>query len=72
MAGNRCSRKVFYTGVSTLALDFSLCRLASLPVVLSGLPLYALLRGTPPAEARDHRVCGGKEEGEHVWAERSR
>ena len=31
----------------TLAIDFSLGGLASLPVVLLGLPLYALLRGTP-------------------------
>ena len=43
-----------------------------LPVVLAGLPLYALLRGTPRAEARDHRACGGKEEGEHVWGQARR
>ena len=30
---NRCSRKVFHTGVPTLAIDFSLSGLASLPVV---------------------------------------
>src|SRR5215208_6918736 len=38
--GNRYSRKVFHTGVPTLAIDFSLGGLASLPVVLPGLPLY--------------------------------
>jgi hypothetical protein len=54
-------------GVPTLASDFSLGGLASLPVVLPGLSLYGLLRSTPRAEARDHRVCSGKEEGEHVW-----
>jgi hypothetical protein len=53
--------------VPTLAIDFFLGGLASFPVVLPGLPLYDLLRGTPRAEARDHRVGGGKEEGEHVW-----
>lgn len=63
---NRCSRKVFHTVVPTLAFDFSLGGLALLPVVLSCLPLYALMRGTPRAEARDHRVGGGKEEGEHT------
>ena len=64
---NRCSRKVFHTGVPTLAIAFSLGGLASLPIVLSDLPLYTLLRGTLRAEARDHRVGGGKEEGEHLW-----
>jgi hypothetical protein len=62
-----CSRKVFHTGVPTLAIGFSLGGLASLPVVLPGLPLYTQLRGTPRAEARDHRVGGGKKEGEHFW-----
>jgi len=55
------------TGVPTLASDFSLGGLASLPVVLPGLPLYTLLRSTPRAEARDHGVGGAKEGGEHVW-----
>ncbi len=64
---NRCSRKVFHKGVPTLASDFSLGGLASLPEVLPGLPLYTLLRGTPRAEASDHRGGGGKEEGEHLW-----
>src|SRR5215218_3642813 len=63
----RCSRKVFHAAVPTLAIDFSLGGLASLPVVLPGLPLYTLLRGTRRADARDHRVGGGKEEGKHVW-----
>jgi hypothetical protein len=45
----------------------SLGGLASLGVVLLGLPAYGLLRGTLRAEARDPRVGGGKEEGEHVW-----
>jgi hypothetical protein len=63
----RCSQKVFHTGVPTLASDFSLGGLASLPVVLPGLPHYTLLRSTTRAEARDHRGGGGKEEGEHVW-----
>ena len=63
----RCSRKVFHAGVPTLTINFSLGGLASLPVVLPGLPLYALLRDIPRAEARDHRVGGGKKEGEHVW-----
>jgi hypothetical protein len=53
--------------VPTLSIDFFLGGLASLPVVLPGLPLYGLLRGTRRAEARDHRVGGGKVEGEHVW-----
>jgi hypothetical protein len=65
---NRCSRKVFHTGVPTLAIDFSLGGLASLPVVLPGLPLYTLLRGSPRAEARDHRVGGGKE---GLWSQSS-
>jgi len=50
-------------GLPTLASDFSLGGLASLPVVLPGLPLYTLLRSTPRAEARDHGVGGGKEGG---------
>jgi hypothetical protein len=33
--GNWCSRKVFHTAVPTLASDFSLRGLASLPVALS-------------------------------------
>jgi hypothetical protein len=51
---NRCSRKVFHTGVPTLATDFSLGGLAWLPVGFSGLPLYALLRGTCRPSARRH------------------
>jgi len=53
--------------VPTLASDFSLGGLASLPVVPPSLPLYGLLHSTPRAEARDHGVGGGKEEGESVW-----
>jgi hypothetical protein len=51
--GNWCSRKVFHTAVPTLASDFSLRGLASLPVALPGLSLYGLLRSIPRAEARE-------------------
>jgi hypothetical protein len=61
------SRKIFHTGVPTLASDFSQGGLTSLSVVLPGLALDGLLRGVPRAETRDYRVGGGKEEGEHVW-----
>jgi hypothetical protein len=67
MAGKSVFSEGIPTGVPTLASDFSLGGLASFPVVLPGLPLYTLLRGTPRVEARDHRVVGGKEESEHVW-----
>jgi hypothetical protein len=41
--------------------------MAALPVVLPGLALHGLLLQLAGYHSADHRVGGGKEEGEHVW-----
>jgi hypothetical protein len=46
---NRCSRKVFHTEMPTLAIDFSLSGLASLPVVFVLPEEYVLNSARTPA-----------------------